>query len=215
MNLIEEGINRKLIRFEDDEKYIYYLNEKMRRNYANSEEKVQAEAYLKLVLIYNYSPNKIRQFVTVTMGSNVKEADIIVFNDEDCKSPHIVVECKREEVSELEFEQAINQGFAYAYALAGTIKYVWITSRLKDVYFQVDKEKHIKKSVPDIPQYGVDKLAKYKYAKDGGFFNKQKLFELEIVTEDELTRRFKQAHQALWGGGELNPSEAFDELDKG
>ena len=28
------------------------------------------------------------------------------------------------------------------------------------------------------------------------------------------TRRFEQAHQALWGGGELNPSEAFDELDK-
>ena len=42
----------------------------------------------------------------------------------------------------------------------------------------------------------------------------QKLFPLETVTQDELTRRFQQAHQALWGGGELNPSEAFDELDK-
>jgi type I restriction-modification system DNA methylase subunit len=37
---------------------------------------------------------------------------------------------------------------------------------------------------------------------------------LQIVSEDDLTRRFRQAHQALWGGGELNPSEAFDELDK-
>jgi type I restriction enzyme M protein len=35
-----------------------------------------------------------------------------------------------------------------------------------------------------------------------------------VVSQDELTRRFQQAHQALWGGGELNPSEAFDELDK-
>jgi type I restriction enzyme M protein len=214
MNLVEEGINRKLIRFEDDEKYVIYLNENRRRNYANPEEKVQVETYLKLVLIYNYLPNRIRQFVFVTMGSEIKEADIIVFNDEECKSPHIVVECKKEEVSELEFEQATNQGFAYAYALAGTIKYVWVTSRLKDVYFQVDKEKHIKISIPDIPQYGVDKLAQYKYAKSGGVSNKQKLFELQVVTEDELTRRFKQAHQALWGGGELNPSEAFDELDK-
>ena len=40
------------------------------------------------------------------------------------------------------------------------------------------------------------------------------MFDLEIVSEDELTTRFKKAHQALWGGGELNPSEAFDELDK-
>ncbi len=42
----------------------------------------------------------------------------------------------------------------------------------------------------------------------------QKLFPLATVGQDELTRRFEQAHQALWGGGELNPSEAFDELDK-
>ena len=42
----------------------------------------------------------------------------------------------------------------------------------------------------------------------------QKLSPLTKVEESELTNRFKQAHQALWGGGELNPSEAFDELDK-
>lgn len=42
----------------------------------------------------------------------------------------------------------------------------------------------------------------------------QKLSPLTRVEESELTNRFKQAHQALWGGGELNPSEAFDELDK-
>ncbi|NOT65083.1 MAG: hypothetical protein HOP06_03450 [Methylotenera sp.] len=34
------------------------------------------------------------------------------------------------------------------------------------------------------------------------------------MSEDELTRRFKLAHNALWAGGQLNPSEAFDELDK-
>ena len=37
---------------------------------------------------------------------------------------------------------------------------------------------------------------------------------MSIITQDELTRRFKQAHDSLWGGGQLNPSEAFDELDK-
>lgn len=214
MNLIEQGIQKKLIRFEDHGKYIFYLEENIRRNYTNPEEIVQAETYLKLILVYNYSPNNIRQFVAVTMGSDKKEADIIVYNDAACTTPHIVVECKKEDVSELEFEQATNQAFSYAYALAGTIKFVWITSRLKNAYFQVDKDTHIKTSVPDIPQYGVDKLATYKYAKGGGVSNKQKLFDLETVSENELTRRFKQAHQALWGGGELNPSEAFDELDK-
>jgi len=34
------------------------------------------------------------------------------------------------------------------------------------------------------------------------------------VSESELHNRFKKAHQSLWAGGELNPSDAFDELDK-
>lgn len=214
MNIIQNGINKKLISLDDDEKYITYLHENKRRNYANPEEKVQAETFLALILTYNYPPQRIRQFVKVTMGSEVKEADIVVYNDDACIKPHIVVECKREEVSEAEFEQAANQAFSYAQAIAGTVKYVWITSKIKDAYFRVDKDSNKRTTEPDIPQYGVSKLAKYKYAKDGGTIDGQRLFELEIVSQDELTRRFKQAHQALWGGGELNPSEAFDELDK-
>ena len=42
----------------------------------------------------------------------------------------------------------------------------------------------------------------------------QKFFELQVVTESELTKIFIQSHQALWGGGQRNPSVAFDELDK-
>lgn len=214
MNIVNEGIKKKLITLVDDGKYIVYLNENKRRNYANPEEKVQADTYLSLIITYNYKPQRIRQFVKVTMGSETKEADIVVYNDDACTKPHIVVECKKEDVSEAEFEQAANQAFSYAQALAGTIKYVWVTSRIKDVYFRVDKESDTRSTEPDIPQYGVEKLARYKFAKSGGMVDGQKLFDLETVSQDELTRRFKQAHQALWGGGELNPSEAFDELDK-
>jgi type I restriction enzyme M protein len=35
-----------------------------------------------------------------------------------------------------------------------------------------------------------------------------------VVSESELTKIFIQSHQALWGGGQRNPSVAFDELDK-
>ncbi|MCX5980487.1 MAG: N-6 DNA methylase [Nostocales cyanobacterium LacPavin_0920_SED1_MAG_38_18] len=213
MNLINEGIKQGLIKFDDEQKYITYLNQNKQRNYNNPEEKVQAETFLKLILVYGYSPERILQFVSVTMGSSTKESDIIVYNDDQKQSPHILVECKKQEVSELEFKQAIDQAFSYA--IAEGAKYVWVTSGIKDEYFEVPKEKpKARISIPDIPQFGVTKLAKYKYAKGGGEVNRQRLFELEKVTEDDLTRRFKQAHNALWGGGELNPSTAFDELDK-
>jgi len=215
VNLIQEGIDKGLIKFDDEQKYITYVHQNKRRNYSNPEEQVQAESFLKLVLVYGYKPERIKQFVAVKIGSDTREADIIVFNNDEHTSAHIVVECKKKDVSELEFNQAITQAFSYAATGTVRAKYFWVTSKIKDAYFEIPgKEPKKYLSVPDVPQYGVTKLAKFKYAKGGGAANGQKLFELEVVSEDELTRRFKQAHQALWGGGELNPSEAFDELDK-
>jgi type I restriction enzyme M protein len=214
MDLIAEGIKRKLIRFEDDGKYIVYLPQNKRRNYENPEERVQAEAFLKLVLLYNYPPTRIRHCVPIQMGSELREADLVVYDDESLKAPLIITECKHERVSELEFRRAVDQAFSYA--VAEGARYAWITSRLKDEYYEVPQKRPKERVlIPDVPQFGVSKVANFKFAADGGATpNGQKLFPLEPVTEDELTRRLQQAHQALWGGGELNPSEAFDELDK-
>jgi type I restriction enzyme M protein len=214
MDLISEGIKKKLIRLEDDDNYIVYLHQAKRRNYQNPEEKVQADTYLQLVLTYKYPPDHIRQFVPVQMGAKTKEADIIVYSDLLQKAPLIVVECKKETVSELEFIRACDQ--ASSYAVAEGARYVWTTSGIKDEYFEIPAKKpKARIPIPDIPQFGVSDLATFKFAKGGGEAkNGQKLFPLETVSQDDLTRRFQQAHQALWGGGELNPSEAFDELDK-
>ena len=213
-NLITQGLAQKLIRLEDNNKYIVYLHQNKRRNFENPEEKVQAEAFLTLVIDYKYPPERVRQFVSVQMGSETKEADIIVYDDALCLQPLIVVECKKQEVTELEFQRAADQCFSYA--VAEGAKYVWTTSGLKDAYYQVPSDKpKARMTVPDIPQFGIKKLAIYKYAYGGGTTpDGQKLQALALVSQDELTARFKQAHQALWGGGELNPSEAFDELDK-
>ena len=52
MDLIAEGLKRKIIRFEDERKYVVYVQQDKRRNYANPEEAVQLEAFLSLVLTY-------------------------------------------------------------------------------------------------------------------------------------------------------------------
>ncbi len=215
MSLIQEGIEKGLIKFDDEQKYITYIHQNKRRNYSNPEEQVQAETFLKLVIDYKYAPELIEQFVAVKIGSDTREADIIVYNNAEHTHAHIVVECKKEEVSELEFKQAIGQAFSYAATGTVRAKYFWVTSNIKDAYFKIpEKEPKNYLTATDIPQYGITELAPFKYAKGGGDYNGQKLFEIEPVEQNELTRRFKQAHNSLWGGGELNPSEAFDELDK-
>ncbi len=231
MNLTEQGILKGLIRFDEDKTQITYVHQNKKRNYNNPEERVQAETFLKLALIYNYPVERIKQFVSVQMGAETKEADIIVYADDECEETYILVECKKEDITDQQFNVAVDQ--AYSYAVAEGAKYVWTTSRIKDQYFEVpDKKPKSRIEIPDIPQFGLNKLAPYKYVKGGISQSnteennsvaepkveygdaKQKFFELQVVSENELTKIFIQSHQALWGGGQRNPSVAFDELDK-
>lgn len=228
MNLIDTGIEKGLIRFDEDRNFITYVHQNKKRNYNNPEEKVQAETFLTLVLIYGYPENRIKQFIPVQMGSETKEADIAVYSDDECEETYILVECKKEDLTDQQFNIAVDQ--AYSYAVAEGAKYVWTTSRIKNQYYEVpDKKPKSRIEIPDIPQFGINKLAPYKYVK-GGISQtntddltitaepdpnvKQKFFELQVVSENELTKIFIQSHQALWGGGQRNPSVAFDELDK-
>lgn len=215
---IKIGIDKGFISFNDDKSRIIYTYQKKERNYNNPEEKVQAETFLRLILDYNYPVNRIRQFVPVPMGSETKEADIVVYKDDMCLVPYILVECKKQEVSEAEYQQAIGQVYSYAFAMAGEIKYVWITSGIKSDFLEVDQTSNTRNQLPDIPQFGVTDIASYKYVYEADYIpkevGKQRFFDLSIIEQSELTRRFKQAHEALWAGGQLNPSEAFDELDK-
>ncbi|MDX9932998.1 MAG: N-6 DNA methylase [Bacteroidales bacterium] len=228
MNLIETGIALGLIKLDDDKSSITYVHQNKRRNFNNPEEKVQMETFLTLVLLYGYPVNRIKQYVSVQMGSETKEADLIVYSDDNCEETFILIECKKEDVNEQQFNIAVDQ--AYSYAVAEGAKYVWTTSKLKNQYYEIpDKKPKSRVEIPDIPQFGQAELAPYKYVKGGlsqidtegnisepkpGYGREQKFFELQVVSENELTRIFIQAHQALWGGGQRNPSVAFDELDK-
>ncbi len=205
--LIQKAITEKIISFNEDKTRITYLLQNKIRSY-KTEEIVQAEAYLKLIYEYNYSKENIKLFVPVTMGADKREADIVVYKDLSHQAPYIVVECKTEKVSNAEYNQSINQAFSYAVSLGA--EFVWATSGNNNKHYQLSKQypqKH--QSIGGIPKnYG--KVQKYQYTKGGT----KGTFDLKIVSQDELTTKFKQAHNALWGGGELDPSAAFDELDK-
>lgn len=215
MTVIERGVKEGLISVSEDN-VIYLYSNIMRRK--TPEELVQVEVYIQLILKYNYKPQRIKFEVPVKMGADTKRADIVVYNDDKLEIPFILVECKKQEVSEQELQQAINQAYSYAYAMPNDVKYLWVTSGLKDIFLEVDKQKSSRVVVSDIPQFGVKKLASYKYVYEANQLEIkegiQRFSELETIGQDELTKRFKQAHNALWAGGQLNPSEAFDELDK-
>lgn len=207
--LIDQGFAKGLIAFDADQRNITYKTQNKRLRFSDPEEKVRANAYLSLVLEYGYTAEQIDIEVAVEHRVPNIYADIVVYADKTLKKPLILVECKREEASQGELDQGIEQGFGYANSVDA--EYVWLTSGIRNDYFRRDRaapKDRASNRLADLPRPGKG-IARAKYVK-GGIGG----FELKTVEENELTRIFKQAHDALWAGGKRNPAEAFDELDK-
>jgi len=215
--LVQKALKQKLIRFDavqsDEIKYIIY-NGNVKRVITNTEEKIQAQTYLSLILNYQYPKQRIRQYVSAVTEADKKIIDMIVYDDDDCHNAFIVVECKKEEVSEMEFQRAVKQSFLYTKEAADTAKYIWITSGIKNEYFIFDKECDFREIIPDIPKYGSTTIVPYKYIKDGIDQNGDRFDDLKTVAQAELMKRFQLAHQVLRSGNEFNSMQAFDELNK-
>lgn len=202
--LFKSGILSNYISVSDDNNYItYHCKNHTKRKICNPEEFVQATAYLKLIIDYNYSPLNISVNENVQVGSSTKEADILVYNEKNTKIL-IVVECKEEQINERQFQVAVDQAYSYAHSLAS--QYIWVTSGIKDEYFEIVELYPVERiSISDIPKRS-GKVDRYKYVKGER--------EPQAGTQAELRQKFKSAHDALWGGGALAPTTAFDELDK-
>jgi hypothetical protein len=51
--------------------------------------------------------------------------------------------------------------------LSGTVKYLWVTSKIKNESFLIDKDSDLTQTIPNIPRFGVTEIQKYQFAKGG------------------------------------------------
>ena len=82
--LFVEGLKSNYISISEkgDTAFIkYHCKNGAKRKLQNPEEFVQATAFLRLILEYNYSPLNISVNESVQVGSSSKEADILVYNE--------------------------------------------------------------------------------------------------------------------------------------
>lgn len=202
--LFVEGLKNNYISVNDDlSRIIYHCKNSPSRRLQNPEEFVQAKTYLKLIIEYKYSPQNISVNESVQVASETKEADILVYAENN-KKILVVVECKEENINERQFQVAVDQCYSYAHATAA--QYIWVTSGVKNEYYEILEIYPLQRiAIVDIPKRDGN-IEKAKFIK--GKTDPQK------STQGDLIQKFKSAHDALWGGGALTPSAAFDELDK-
>lgn len=187
---------------------IKYLASGKKYNFSDPEEKVRAEYYFDLIEKYNYPAKRIELEVEMPDRTPERYADIVIYKDDDKKIPYIVVECKKDGISDAEFEQATKQAIANARVLKApfAICVAGNTRRAMETEKWNDKTPE-KATITDIPiSYG--KIEEFRYKK--GDPN----WDLKVLDKQELIRALKKSHDTLWAGGKRNPTVAFDELSK-
>ncbi len=203
----DRGRNAKIISIsEDDSKIIYHCKKDYSTSFKNPEEKVRASYFVELVLDYLYPNKNIDIEVTVPRRTPEDRADIVVYEEDG--SEYLVVECKKDGITDAEFKQAIEQAFGNANSLRA--KFASVVAGITRTAFDVsgfkpsEREKNV---ISDIPEkYG--RTPKYKFIK--GEDDK----ELKEVSREELIRALEKSHDTVWQGGKLAPTTAFDEVSK-
>ncbi|MDD3661477.1 MAG: restriction endonuclease subunit M [Candidatus Dojkabacteria bacterium] len=206
---IEKGIGTgSLILDGESSRVTYKAGKDFSTTFKNPEEKVRAAYYSDLITDYKYSPQNIAIEVTVPRRTPKDRADIVVYEDNERKKPYLVVECKKDGISNAEFEQAVEQAFgnanslraSYAIVVAGNTKRAFDVANFK----ASEREKNI---IADIPvKYG--KAPKYRFVKG----DTQR--DLRPVSREDLIRALEKSHDTVWQGGKLAPTTAFDEVSK-
>lgn len=207
-SLIKTGLVKALIKFNDDKTRITYLALNKTYNFKDPEEIVRAHTYIELLEKYQYSKDKIDLEVIVPRRTPNDLADIVIYEDTAKLKPYIVVECKADGITNLEFIQAIEQVFGNANSLRAQFATVIAgnTSRYFDVKNYPSNER-TKNIIADIPvSYG--KVQEFKYKKD------DTNWDIKPISKQELIRILQKCHDTLWDGGKMAPTEAFDELSK-
>ena len=191
-------------------KITYVISDNHTEYYNDPEEQVRAEFWAELIYKYEYPANRIKIEVVIPDRLPTDRADIVIFSDDECKRPYAVVECKKDGVTDAEFNQAIEQGVGNATWIKLRAEYVVIvaggTRRVLDVsdkYGAFEREQNI---LADLPKaYG--KPQEYR-------FYKGTESDIKPVARQDLITAIKKCHQTLWGGGRLSPPTALGELCK-
>lgn len=205
---INEGHAR--IAGEGRSRRIEYLAIGRSERLGDPEERVRAEYWAELIYRYGYLPDRLGIEVTVPDRLPRDAADIVIFHDDKRTRPFAVIECKRNAVSDSEFEQAVEQAAGNGTWAKLRADYVGVvagqTRRFLDFtgeYGALEREANI---IADLPaDYG--RPSEFKYYKGGSP-------DIRSVSRAELIAAIQKSHQTLWGGGRLSPPTAFGELCK-
>ncbi len=188
----------------------YRLRQTRSYDLSDPEEFIRAFTIAWLIVERDYPPNRLRTEVTVPRREPSDYADVVVYQDDDCSIPYLVVENKAPEQTESRRDQGIEQGFGNANSLRAP--FMLYDEGTDSVVFDVanhpameraDNRLGPRESVPAM--YGSAPEYIHVAGQPG---------DIEPLGAPQLEAAVRRVHGIVWSGGRRDPLNAFDEWSK-
>lgn len=208
---VAEAMRRGIMRLEGDAKTIVYsLRSEQRYRWTDPEEWVRAATVAWLILDRDYPTSRIKLEVRVPRRTPNDFADIVVFRDDPCLDPYLVVESKAADQSERARNQWIEQLFGNATSLNANL--ALYDESTTSILFRRDGFPPLERTANRLglrihltKQYG-DQPA---FALIAGSDN-----DIAPQPTSVVESRTRRAHSAIWSGGKRDPLTSFHEWSK-
>ena len=207
-DFLDIGEQKGYIQLLNEGTRIHYVAPDKKYRFTDPEEQVRAKFYVELIEHFQYFENRIDLEVRVPRRTPSDLADIVVFSDDGKKDPFIVIECKKDGISEAEFEQAIEQAFGNCNSLGGHYAVVVAGNARRSFDVKNHKPGERTENIIADPPIGYGKVQEWRYLKGVPHS------ELSVIERGDLIRVLEKCHDTLWQGGKFAPTQAFDELAK-
>ena len=187
---------------------IRYIAADHSERWSDPEEKVRAELWAELIYKYEYPPRRIRFEVVAPDRTPERKADLVIYDDDELKSPYFVFECKAADVSDAAFDQSIEQAVGNLNLMGGN--YCGAVAGLSRRLLRFDgfpPGERDRNQITDIP-------VRYGQPPEWRFYKNLPGKDLAAVPREELRAAIRKCHQTLWEGGRRSPIAAFGEFSK-
>lgn len=207
--VVQEAMRRGLIELRNGRVY-YALATRRSYDWADPEEWIRCHCLAYLVLEKDYPAHRIKTEVTVPRRTPSDSADIVVYADDPCRQPYLVVENKRCDLSVAERAQAIEQMFGNANSLRAP--FAMYDCGSESIFYDVanfpslERTANIRGDRAHIAaQYGTQPTYAH-FADEPG--------DIAAAPRGRIENRIRYAHSLIWAGGRRDPLRAFDEWSK-
>lgn len=206
---IAEAIRRGIIRVSDTQ-VTYHLNQQKTYDWTDPEEWVRAATIGWLIIARDYPAARLRTEVQVPRRVPGDFADVVVYRDDACREPYLVVENKAAGQSARTRAQAIEQLFGNANSLRAP--FGLYEEHDTSLFFDVAGFAATERTANRL---GTRSAVARQYGDVAQFAHiAGQPEDIQPMPSGPLGAKIRRAHYAIWAGGRRDPLTAFDEWSK-